>query len=171
MEQSWECTFLKVFTHMNTKWASKKDFIIGLQNYKLACMADPANQGWIGRKLYLVVLKSNDEIFFWCSLCIYMGKEFQKSALPTLFHFVWVSAALQPHVFHVCFWKFPWHNWACLMLETSAAEATLAFLSTIACFKYLSLHWSINGSFVTQQRALIADALKLNNYEKCKYHL
>ena len=27
-----------------------------------------------------------------------MGKEFQKSALPTLFHFVWVRAALQPRV-------------------------------------------------------------------------
>ena len=27
-----------------------------------------------------------------------MGKEFQKSALPTLFHFVRVRAALQPHV-------------------------------------------------------------------------
>ena len=27
-----------------------------------------------------------------------MGKEFQKSALPTLFHFVWVRAAFQPHV-------------------------------------------------------------------------
>ena len=28
-----------------------------------------------------------------------MGKEFQKSALPTLFHFVRVKAAFQPHVF------------------------------------------------------------------------
>ena len=27
-----------------------------------------------------------------------MGKEFQKRALPTLFHFVRVKAALQPHV-------------------------------------------------------------------------
>ena len=27
-----------------------------------------------------------------------MGKEFQKSALPTLFHFVRVRAAFQPHV-------------------------------------------------------------------------
>ena len=45
MEKGWECTFLKLFTHMNTKWASKKDFIIGLQNYKLACMDNPAHQG------------------------------------------------------------------------------------------------------------------------------
>ena len=42
MEQCWECTFLELFTHMNTKWALKKDFIIGLQNYKLACMANLA---------------------------------------------------------------------------------------------------------------------------------
>ena len=42
MEQSWECTFLKLFTHMNTKSASKKDFIIGLQNYQLARTANPA---------------------------------------------------------------------------------------------------------------------------------
>ena len=31
-----------------------------------------------------------------------MGKEFQKGAFPTLFHFVRVSAAFQPHV---CKWK------------------------------------------------------------------
>ena len=36
MEQSWECTFLKPFRHMKIKLASKKDFIIGLQNYQLA---------------------------------------------------------------------------------------------------------------------------------------
>ena len=33
MEQSWECTFLELFAHMNTKLASKKEFINGLQNY------------------------------------------------------------------------------------------------------------------------------------------
>ena len=32
---------------------------------------------------------------FW----ICMGKESQKSALPTLFHFVWVRATYQPHVY------------------------------------------------------------------------
>ena len=46
MEQSWECTFLKLFTHMKTK-LDEKNFIIGLQNYKLACMANPVHQGWI----------------------------------------------------------------------------------------------------------------------------
>ena len=30
-----------------------------------------------------------------------MGKEFQKSALPTLFHFVRVKAAFQPHVIRI----------------------------------------------------------------------
>ena len=30
-----------------------------------------------------------------------MGKEFQKSALQTLFHFVRVTAALKPHVVDV----------------------------------------------------------------------
>ena len=70
MEQSWECTFLEVFSHMNTKWASKKDFIIGLQNYQLVCTANPA----------------------------LVGLDVQKSVLPTLFHFVRVRAAIQPHV-------------------------------------------------------------------------
>ena len=31
-----------------------------------------------------------------------MPKEFQKSALPTLFHFVKVKAAYQSHVSHIC---------------------------------------------------------------------
>ena len=48
MEQSWESTFLELFTHMNTKSASKKDFIFGLQNYQLACTANPALMGRIG---------------------------------------------------------------------------------------------------------------------------
>ena len=67
--------------------------------YKLACTADAANQGWMGHASLLVVLKTNDEIFFWCSFCIHMGKEFQKSALPSLFHFVRVRASLQLHVY------------------------------------------------------------------------
>ena len=33
MEQSWECTFLRLFTHTNPKSASKMIFIIGLKNY------------------------------------------------------------------------------------------------------------------------------------------
>ena len=48
VEQSWECTFLKLFTHMMTKWAPNKVFIIGLQNYQLACMANPTLMGQIG---------------------------------------------------------------------------------------------------------------------------
>ena len=64
MEQSWEYTFLKLFTHINTKSASKKDFIIGLKNYQQACKANPALMGHIGHAYHLVVLKSYDEIFF-----------------------------------------------------------------------------------------------------------
>ena len=52
----------------------------------------------VGRACQLVVLKSNDEIFFLCSLCIHMFKEFQKSALPTFFHFLRVMVAIQPHI-------------------------------------------------------------------------
>ena len=43
----------------------KKDFIIGLQNYKLAYKANTVLMGRIGHARQLVeVLKSNDEIFF-----------------------------------------------------------------------------------------------------------
>ena len=38
-EQSWECTFLKVFTHMNTKWILKTIFTTGLQNWLLGSTA------------------------------------------------------------------------------------------------------------------------------------
>ena len=48
MEQSWECTFWGLFTHMNTNWASKKYFIIGLQYYELVCTATLALMGRIG---------------------------------------------------------------------------------------------------------------------------
>ena len=64
-------------------------------------MADLAHQGRIGCACQLVVLKPNDEIFFWFSFCLHMFKEFRKSALPTLFHFVRVRAAFRPYV-----WKF-----------------------------------------------------------------
>ena len=43
MEQSWECTFLKLFTHTSTNLASKKIFIIGLQRYQQVCTANAAN--------------------------------------------------------------------------------------------------------------------------------
>ena len=48
IEQSWECTFLKLSTHVNTKWASKIIFTIGLQNYQLSSTANPALMGQIG---------------------------------------------------------------------------------------------------------------------------
>ena len=48
LQKNWECTFVKVFTHTKTKWASKKHFIIGLQNYQLECLANPAMMGRIG---------------------------------------------------------------------------------------------------------------------------
>ena len=40
--------FLKLFTHLNTKSASKKYFIIGLQNYQLVSTANAALMGPIG---------------------------------------------------------------------------------------------------------------------------
>ena len=98
MEQSWECTFLRLFTHTNTNLASKNNFIIGLKNYQLSGTANPAFIGRIGSACLLLSLKSNDENFFGCQFCICMVKESQKSALPTLFHFVRVRAAFQPHV-------------------------------------------------------------------------
>ena len=50
----------------------------------------------------MAILKSNDEILL-TSFCFYKGKEFQKSALPTLFNFVGVRAAHQPHVYLTSF--------------------------------------------------------------------
>ena len=48
MEQSWECTFLKLFIHMKTKFEWKKNH--HWTSELLASMhADPANQGGIGR--------------------------------------------------------------------------------------------------------------------------
>ena len=44
MENSWEYTFLRPFTHTNTKLASKKIFIIGPQRYQQACTANTANK-------------------------------------------------------------------------------------------------------------------------------
>ena len=98
-----ECIFLNIFSHIRTKLGWKKIFIIGLQNYFLSSMADLANRARIGGAHQLVVLKPNDEIFFWCSFCLHIFKEFQKSALSTLFHFVGVRAAYQPHVNNLFF--------------------------------------------------------------------
>ena len=98
MEQSWECTFLRLFTHTNPKSASKIIFIIGLKNYYLSSTANTALVGRIGSACLQVSLKSNDIICFWCWFCIFMGKESQKSVFPTLFHFGRVRADFQPHV-------------------------------------------------------------------------
>ena len=98
MEQSWECTFLRLFTHTNPKSASKIIFIIGLKNYYLSGTANVALMGRFGIACLLVSLKSNDRICFWCRFCICMGKESQKSALPTLFHFARVRSVSQPHM-------------------------------------------------------------------------
>ena len=64
MEQSWECTFLRLFTHTNPKSASKIIFIIGLKNYYLSSTANTALMGCIGSACLLVSLKSNDRICF-----------------------------------------------------------------------------------------------------------
>ena len=79
----------------------KKKIIIALKNYQLACMADPAHEGRIGLARQLVVLKSNDGIFFdahFVSICL---KSFKKSAFPTLSHFFRVREALQSHVLNI----------------------------------------------------------------------
>ena len=47
MEQSLECFFETLYTYED-KMSIKKDFIIGLQNCQLACMANPALMGRIG---------------------------------------------------------------------------------------------------------------------------
>ena len=48
LNQSWECTFLKLSTHWRQNEDQKKVFINGLQNYQLACTTSLATQGWIG---------------------------------------------------------------------------------------------------------------------------
>ena len=64
MEQSWECTFLRLFIHTNPKLASEIIFIIGLKNYYLSSTANTALMGRIGSACLLVSLKSNDRICF-----------------------------------------------------------------------------------------------------------
>ena len=101
MVQSLECIFLNIFTHIRTKLGWKKIFIIGLQNYLLSSMAVLAKRARIGGAHQLVVLKPNDEIFFWCTFCLHMCEKFQKTAFTTLFNFVRVRADYQPHVCRV----------------------------------------------------------------------
>ena len=99
MEQSWECTFLKLSTHMKTQLASKIISIIGPKKYQLVSAADLAHQGWIGHATNLAILKPNDEIYFDAHFVFeWVLREFQKSALLTLFHFVGVRTAYQPNV-------------------------------------------------------------------------
>ena len=68
MERSWECTFLKLLTHMNTKWASKKIFIEAILIYQLSSTAKPALNGlnwpyclagrseWLRWKKFLILI-------------------------------------------------------------------------------------------------------------------
>ena len=98
LEQKLECTFLKPFIQVKIKWASKEISIYAIQSYQLHSKADSAHQGWIGLTAWLVTLNGIGEKFFWCSSWFYMGKRFQKNALPFLFQFARVRAAHQPHV-------------------------------------------------------------------------
>ena len=98
LEQQLECNFLKPFIQVKTKWASKKFSIYAIQSYQLHSKADSAHQGWIGLTAWLVTLNGIGEKFFWCSSWFYMGKRFQKNALPFLFQFARVRAAHQLHV-------------------------------------------------------------------------
>ena len=47
----------------------------------------------------MLPLKAKSGKLFWCSFCLHMGIEVQKSALPTLFNIARVRAASQPHVY------------------------------------------------------------------------
>ena len=95
LEQKLECTFLKPFIQVKIKWASKEFSIYAIQSYQLHSKADSAHQGWIGLTAWLVTLNGIGEKFFWCSSWFYMGKRFQKNALPFLFQFARVRAAHQ----------------------------------------------------------------------------
>ena len=95
LEQKLECTFLKPFIQVKIKWASKEISIYAIQSYQLHSKADSAHQGWIGLTAWLVTLNGIGEKFFWCSSWFYMGKRFQKNALPFLFQFARVRAAHQ----------------------------------------------------------------------------
>ena len=97
MEQSWECTFLKLFAHRKTilgrkknhHWTSKLQASINGQS-------DPSRLNWP------CTLNDSFKVQWWnlfLMLILYSyGKEFQKSTLPTLFHFLRVRATLQTHV-------------------------------------------------------------------------
>jgi len=69
--------FFELFTHMNTKWASKKDFIIRIQNYQQACTANPALMGRIDHTCQLVALKSNNDFIFQSSFVFILVKSFK----------------------------------------------------------------------------------------------
>ena len=97
LEQKLECTFLKPFTQVKTKWASKKFYVYAIQSYQLHSKVDLAHQGWIGLTAWLVTLNGIGEKYFWCSFWFWMGKRFQKNALPFLFQFARDRAAHQPH--------------------------------------------------------------------------
>ena len=77
-EKSFECSFLKVFTHMNTKSALKTIFIIGLQSWLLGSMANPALNGQIGRATHLITLTAMDEYFFDANFVFIWVKTFRK---------------------------------------------------------------------------------------------
>ena len=94
MEQCWECTFLKIYTHLKTKLASKFFSTFGLQRQQLACVANLALMIHMGRARQLLSLKAKSGNYLRCSFCFYMCIEAQKTALTTLFHFARVRAAI-----------------------------------------------------------------------------
>ena len=107
LQQSWECTILKVLSFTKIIWSSKKIFTYRIQNYQLSSMANSSFMGHIGH----VALASNSETgkrnFFLRSFCLSMIKDFQKSALPTLLLFERVSAAHQPLVCGLLAYRWP----------------------------------------------------------------
>ena len=71
----------------------KKVFHFRPSEITVACVANLALMG------HALSLKVTSGKLFWCSFCLHMGIEVQKSALPTLFHFARVMSASQSHVY------------------------------------------------------------------------
>ena len=97
LQESWERTFLKVFTHKNSKLAQ-----ISFNLPVSELLAKRHGQYGPLRLKWPYCIASNSESpgekNFWCSFCLRMDKDFQKSTLPTLLQFVMIRAAHQLHV-------------------------------------------------------------------------
>ena len=64
LQKSWECTFLKVYTHTKTKRKSKTFFTQWIKNYHLSSTAISALMDRIGHVALLMILKAASEKVF-----------------------------------------------------------------------------------------------------------